>query len=108
ILALHVPLLQKPETPQSGSTTHDEAQTPTTHTNGAQSVTPLALHMPAPSHVLASVCTSPLHDAGTHTVPLIHLRHAPAPSHVPSSPQLDCGDAAHSSSGSVPAAIGPH
>src|SRR5580692_8486593 len=37
---------------------------------------------------------------------MIHLRQAPAPSHMPSNPQLVCVSAAHSLSGSLPAVTG--
>jgi hypothetical protein len=39
-------------------------------------------------------------------MPVAHTRHAPAPSHIPSVPQVDGASCAHSSSGSVPFVTG--
>jgi hypothetical protein len=61
--------------------------------------------VPAPSQVRAGVNVATLHDAATQTVPTVYLRHAPRPSHVPSSPHVDNGSAVHSASGSVPPMI---
>ena len=47
----------------------------------------------------------PLHDSLAQVVP-DHFRQAPAPSHMPSWPQLACVSCEHSLSGSVPATIG--
>jgi hypothetical protein len=46
-----------------------------------------------------------VHDSLTQVVP-DQCRQAPAPSHMPSWPQLDCVSCEHSLSGSVPATIG--
>jgi hypothetical protein len=62
-------------------------------------------HTPAPSQVLAGVYVVPRQDSLTQVVPEAHLRHAPEPSHWPSSPQLDAVSCGHSLSGSVPATI---
>ena len=59
--------------------------------------------VPAPLQVRAGVYVEPMHDSPTQVVPDCHLRQAPAPSHVPSSPQLEAASCAHSLSGSVPA-----
>src|SRR6185369_16454925 len=63
---------------------------------------------PAPLHVRAGVNVAPLQLAFTHTVPDAHLRQAPAPSHMPSAPHVDCAACAHSLSGSVLLLTGRH
>jgi hypothetical protein len=45
----------------------------------------------------------PAQDSATQVLPDCHLRQAPAPSHWPSSPQVETSSAVHSPSGSVPA-----
>src|SRR5262249_25669706 len=50
----------------------------------------------------------PLHDASTQTVPEGCRAHAPAPSHTPVEPHVAAGCVGPPSSGSVPAATGPH
>jgi hypothetical protein len=62
--------------------------------------------VPAPSQVLGGVYVATEHDSGAQVVPRIHRRQPPAPSQVPSRPQLEAGSAGHSLSGSVPAVIG--
>jgi hypothetical protein len=61
--------------------------------------------LPAPSQVRAGVYVEPRQDSPTQVVPVPHFRHAPAPSHCPSSPQLEAVSCGHSPSGSVPALI---
>jgi len=56
---------------------------------------------PDPLQVRAGVYVEPLHDSLMHVVP-DQRRHSPAPSHVPSRPQLEGVSWGHSSSGSVP------
>ena len=75
-------------------------------TNGSHVVT-VSMHPPAWSHAL--VCSSvPRHVGPPHEVPAAYLRHAPAPSHSPSPPQVAGASGTQSSSGSVPFAIAPH
>jgi hypothetical protein len=74
-------------------------------------VPPPTLQLPAPSHVLASVPEDapPGHAGGTHCVPACHLWHAPAPSHLPSLPQVEAAVTPHWPLGSVAfAATGEH
>jgi hypothetical protein len=52
--------------------------------------------------------TFPWQTLAPHTVPSAHVSHLPAPSQEPSCPQPLAGWAAHSSSGSVPAAMTSH
>src|SRR5215475_3691833 len=56
---------------------------------------------PEPLQVRAGVYVESVHDSLTQTVP-DHRRHSPAPSHMPSSPQLEAVSCGHSLSGSVP------
>ena len=65
-----------------------------------------APQVPVPSQSRAGVSVEPVHDSVEHAVPAIHLRQAPAPSHMPSSPQLEASAAVHSLSGSLPAVMG--
>jgi hypothetical protein len=64
--------------------------------------------VPAPLHVLGGWYVETLHDSPMQAVPAVHLRQAPAPSHMPSWPQVDVACCAHSLSGSVPPMIGRH
>jgi hypothetical protein len=70
---------------------------------GAQLRVPPALQVPKPSQVLAAVSVEPLQLPGAHSLPATYRRQAPAPSQVPSSPQLVDGISAHWSRGSSPA-----
>src|SRR5262245_2736184 len=55
-----------------------------------------APQVPAPSHSRAGVSTAPVGQrAATHTVPATNRRQAPAPSQVPSVPQLAAPWLAH-------------
>jgi hypothetical protein len=66
-----------------------------------------AWQVPSPSQVDAPSWVEPLHEAAAHTVPAGHSAHAPLPSQEPFCWQV-CGTCtAHSSSGSVLAAMGP-
>src|SRR5262249_49930690 len=64
-------------------------------------------HVPVPLHVPWVVCVPAEHDAKTQTVPDTYFRHAPAPSQVPSRPQVLTAAAVHSLSGSAPATMKP-
>jgi hypothetical protein len=67
-----------------------------------------AAQAPAPSHRRCDVEVDPVQVAAAHDVPLMYLRHAPAPSQVPSLPQVDAAAIGHceATSGALPAAIG--
>jgi hypothetical protein len=82
------------------------------HMNGEQlCVPPPTLQLPAPSQVFASACVDVFagHEAATHCVPAGHLRHAPAPSHLPSLPQVEAAVTPHCPLGSAtPAPMGEH
>ena len=70
-----------------------------------------AAQAPAPSHVRPDrAVVEFMHMDGAHCVPLMCLRHAPAPLQVPSLPQVDAAAATHcdATSGAVPAGIGEH
>jgi len=54
-----------------------------------------ARQVPIPSQVRAAVCVPMLHAAGTQIVPLAILRQAPAPSQLPSFPQVEMAMDAH-------------
>jgi hypothetical protein len=68
-----------------------------------------APQVPAPSHARADSAVVVLMHAGpAHCVPLAYLWHAPAPSHMPSLPQVDAAAIGHwdATSGGDPAGIG--
>jgi hypothetical protein len=69
-----------------------------------------AAQAPAPSHRRADVKVEPVQLPAAHCVPLMYLRQAPAPSHVPSLPQVDAAAIGHCDAvtGGLPAAIGVH
>jgi len=66
------------------------------------------LQVPAPSQVELALSVEPLQLAARQTVPAIHLRQAPAPSQVPSLPQLEAAEAGHSLCGLVPGSANLH
>jgi hypothetical protein len=72
------------------------------HRNGAQLDANPAVQLPVPLQVLAPVSVAPLQLPAAHTVPEAYLRHAPAPSHCPSLPQLAAPWSEQSPSGSMP------
>jgi hypothetical protein len=63
-------------------------------------------HAPAPSHRRCGVSVDPAHVPGAHWVVFAQKRHAPAPLHMPSSPQVIATVAAHcvAGVGAVPSA----
>jgi hypothetical protein len=73
-----------------------------------QDVVVAAAQTPAPLHSRADVAVEPVQLGAAHCVPLTCLRHAPAPSQVPSFPQVDAAAAVHcaATSGGSPGAIG--
>jgi hypothetical protein len=64
--------------------------------------------VPPPLQVRAGIVASPPQLAFAQTVPLAYRRQAPAPSHVPSFPQLAAPSSAHWLSGSAPAGTSMH
>jgi hypothetical protein len=56
---------------------------------GVQSVAPLSRQVPLPSQVRALIRSLPLQEAAAHWVPAGWKRQLPAPSQVPSWPQVD-------------------
>ena len=68
-----------------------------------------AAHVPAPSQLRGeSAVVAFMHIGAPHCVPLMYLRHPPAPSQVPSLPQVEAAAIGHcdATSGAPPAAIG--
>lgn len=65
---------------------------------------------PEPSHSRGGEYVDPVHDAATHCVPATCRRHAPAPLHVPSLPQVVAAAAGHwlAATGGSPADTGEH
>jgi hypothetical protein len=63
---------------------------------------------PRPLHRRGGVKLAVVQAEGAHCVPLTNLRHAPAPSQVPSVPQVDAAVAVHwvATTGAVPAGTG--
>jgi hypothetical protein len=82
------------------------------HMNGAHGCGPPPwLQLPAPSQVLPNVWVDVFagQDAEAHAVPAGHLRHAPAPLHLPSLPQVEASLTPHLPLVSAaPAATGEH
>jgi hypothetical protein len=78
------------------------------HWNGVQDDCVPATHVPEPLHWGADVNVEPAQVAAPHAVPAAYLRHAPAPSHVPSSPQVAAVPSVHWLCGSCPAATSEH
>jgi hypothetical protein len=106
--SVHAPWLHTKPAAQSAAVAHVVKQAPPLHAYGAQSVPPEASpHVPDPSQICAFT-TVPWQTVAPQLVPAAHSSHAPAPLQAPSVPQVDAACCAHSLSGSVPAAIGPH
>ena len=84
----------------------------TSQWNGEQEVAVACRQVPAPSQIRGEMKTAPTHMPAAHSVPVAYRRQALAPSHVPSSPQLEAGVVAQRPSGSAaPAGTGvqvPH
>lgn len=86
---------------------HDDAPS---HLKAPQLCEP-APHAPRPSHVPASVSVEDIagQDADEQPVPVGHFWQPPAPSHLPSVPQVDAVCVAQKVAGAVvPAATGAH
>jgi hypothetical protein len=89
------PLTFRPQLPathfvplQSTSEAHVAMHAPfvESHWNGLQIVVGPALHRPLPSQTMLPETAAPSQAPALHTVPAACLRHAPAPSQVPSRP----------------------
>jgi hypothetical protein len=104
----HEPAGQWLPATQSLSWVHDVGQDVEPHMYAPHEVSVTVRQTPAPSQVRAGVNVDTVHDWPTQVVPAGQRRHAPAPSHVPSSPQLNVVCCGHSLPGSVPAVIGRH
>jgi hypothetical protein len=61
-----------------------------------------AAHVPVASHRPATVWAPAMHESMPQTVPTAYLRHAPAPSHAPSRPQVEAPASLHCPPGSCP------
>lgn len=81
----HEPITHLAGATQLSSAVHDVKQAAPLHLNGAQLVIAPGTHLFAASHFETSTRVEPVQDAAAHTVPTAYLRHAPAPSQVPSS-----------------------
>jgi hypothetical protein len=77
------------------------------HLNGSHIDAVPVLHRPAPSQVPADVSVDPEQDGGVHCVPAVYCSQAPAPLHLPSSPQVDAFAIGHceATAGAAPAAM---
>ncbi len=93
---------------QSLSWVHDVAHDVAPHMYSPHDALVTVWQTPAPSHVRAGVNVDTVHDWPTQVVPASQRRQAPAPSHVPSNPQLSVDSCMHSLPGSVPAVTGRH
>jgi hypothetical protein len=80
-------------------------QLPPPHTYGAHGCDEPGMQVPAPSQRPASVIVEPVQDCMPQARPGGYSRHAPAPLHEPSVPQLEAPESAHWPSGSVLAGI---
>jgi len=78
--------------------------------NGAHTVVAPFRQAPSPLQTLVPTIAPMLQVPGWHTVPRVRLRHFPAPSQVPSRPQLLAGSALHwpGSRGFTPAGVIVH
>src|SRR6185437_7233073 len=106
-IGLQAPALQKSPLTQSAVVLHGLVQAPFAQAYGEQSCPPVGtVQVPVPLQTWPTT-TVPWHDEMPHEVPCAQSWQAPAPSHWPFCPQLVCADVEHSSSGSVPARMGP-
>jgi hypothetical protein len=81
---------------------------PPPHRYGAHETGSAIRQVPAPLQVRAGVAVDSLHAAGAQVVAPEYERQAPAPSQVPSLPQVIAPSSAHWFSGSVPLAASMH
>jgi hypothetical protein len=82
---------------QSPSAAHEVAHTAPWHLNGAHVTVCGGAHVPAPSHLAASLSSFFVasHELAAHTVPLAYSWHAPLPSHRPFCLQVDSASLVH-------------
>jgi hypothetical protein len=92
---LHVPPMQVKLVAQSAGTAHVVAHAFGPQMKGVQAFTAPGAQTPAPSHFAVARSEPVVHVGGEQLVPARYLRHAPAPSHVPSSPQVVAPLSAH-------------
>jgi hypothetical protein len=64
-------------------------------TNGSHGEAVPGLQRPEPSQVPAEVSVEPVQEGAWHWVPATYCRQAPAPLHLPSSPQLEAAAIGH-------------
>src|SRR5512134_2500425 len=93
---------------QSALPVHDVRQAPVPHAYGLQLLFETVWHVPVPLQVRAGVKVDAEQAGATHCVPVTYNRHAPAPLHVPSLPQLMEPASVHWLSGSAPAGTLAH
>jgi hypothetical protein len=84
----HAMLMQVLGLTQSLFVAHVPRHAEAPHMNGVQDDCVPAWQTPAPLHVGVEVNVEPEQVAEPQVVPAAYWRHAPAPSHMPSSPQL--------------------
>jgi hypothetical protein len=91
---------------------HESKQAPVvwSQENGAQMTVGPGRQRPMPSHAWAPTTASPSHMPGPQAVPAVYLRQAPAPSHLPSKPQVVTSAVWHAveSRGAMPAGMNVH
>jgi hypothetical protein len=80
---------------QSASPAQVVLQVVAPQAKGSHGVDAAARQVPLPSQVRAAVCVPVLQVAATQIVPLAILRQAPAPSQLPSLPQVEMAMDAH-------------
>jgi hypothetical protein len=102
---MHVPPMQESFIAQSVATAHVVVQAVGPQMNGVHACTAPGTQTPAPSHFAVARSEAAVHVGGEQVVPDRYLRQAPAPSHVPSSPQVSEPLSAHWPSGSCPAGM---
>jgi hypothetical protein len=93
---------------QSVATAQVVAQAFAPQMNGVHARTAPGTQTPAPSHFAVARSLPVVHIGAVQVVPARYLRHAPAPSQVPSRPQVSAPLSAHWPSGSCPAGIVEH
>jgi hypothetical protein len=78
------------------------------HEYGAHETGSAVRQTPAPLQVRAGVAVDPVHAPAAQAVAPEYCRHAPAPSHIPSLPQVIAPWSAHCASGSLPLGTSMH
>jgi hypothetical protein len=80
---------------QSAGTAHVVAQAFGPQMKGVHARTAPGTQAPAPSHFAVARSEAAVHVGAVQVVPARYLRQAPAPSQVPSSPQVEAPLSAH-------------